>query len=119
MQVDSATDSPSAPPGETRAEHAEPAKDEGDADAGPPSQTASPGINGEHDTDDEAGYPSQMQVDVPDSSSVHTADEFDQRSADATPDVDADATFMTAPRAGPSSGESSRESTPVPLRSDD
>ena len=117
MQVDAATEQP-ASQDEAPDEHAEPEQDESGADA-VPSHTASPGINGEHDTDDEAGYPSQMQVDVPDSSSVHTADEFDQRSAGATPDVDADATFMTAPRAGPSSGESSRESTPVPLRSDD
>ncbi|WFC94658.1 hypothetical protein MBRA1_001292 [Malassezia brasiliensis] len=117
MQVDTAAEQP-ASQDEAPVEHAEPMHGEAVMDPAP-SQTASPGINGEHETDDEAGYPSHMQVNVPDSSSVHTADEFDQRSAGATPDVDADATFMTAPRAGPSSGESSRESTPVPLRSDD
>ena len=54
-----------------------------------------------------------MHVDH-ETSSVHTADEH---SVDET--HDADATFMTAPHAGRSSDvESSRESTPVPLRSE-
>lgn len=67
------------------------------------------GADAEHDTDDEAGDLSQMHRE----SSVYT--DVDQQS-NATPD--ADATFLTAPHGENSDRESTRESTPVPLRSE-
>lgn len=68
----------------------------------------------EHDTDDDE---SQMDVDALDTLSVHTAEENGPPSMDDDAH-DPDATFLTAPHGGRSSGESSRESTPVPLRSE-
>ncbi|WFD43440.1 hypothetical protein MPSI1_002102 [Malassezia psittaci] len=90
-------------------------------------------LDGDHDTDNEAGFVPEMDLDNKDQASESDSGQPRTTSQPSTQpsqlddadgmtetdgENDADATFMTAPRASASSAESSRESTPQPLRSE-
>ncbi|WFC99347.1 hypothetical protein MYAM1_002091 [Malassezia yamatoensis] len=102
-----------------------------DSPHGPPSTMQD--LDGDHDTDNEAGFVPEMDLDttqqttestsVQPRSTLHLSTQATQLDdaegmIETDGENDADATFMTAPRASASSAESSRESTPQPLRSE-